>query len=45
MVIEHEPRLGDVISKKCPLAIPMRSQSRSVTGVHVIPDNMAKGAV
>ena len=45
MVTEHEPRLGNVVSKKCPLAVPMRSQGRSVAGVHVIPDNMAKGAM
>ena len=45
MVTEHEPRLGNVVSKNCPLTVPMRSQSKSITGVHVIPDNMAKGAV
>ena len=45
MVTEHEPRLGNVVSKKCPLAVPMRSQGRSVAGVHVIPYNMAKGVV
>ena len=45
MVTEHEPRLGNVVSKKCPLAVPMGSQGRSVAGVHVIRDNMAKGAV
>ena len=45
MVTEHEPRLGNVVSKKFPLAVSMRSQGRSVVGVHVIPDNMAKGAM
>ena len=45
MVAENEPRLGDVVSKKCPLAISMRSQGRSVAGVRVIPYNMAKGAM
>ena len=45
MVAEHEPRLGNVVSKKCPLAIPMQSQSRSITSAHIIPDNVAKGAV
>ena len=45
MVTENEPRLGDVVSKKCTLAVPMRSQGRSVAGVHVIPNNMAKGAM
>ena len=45
MVVENEPRLGDVVSKKCPLAISMRSQGRSVAGVRVIPYNMAKGAM
>ena len=45
MVTENKPRLGDVVSKKRPLAVPMRSQGRSVAGVHVIPNNMAKGAM
>ena len=45
MVAEHESRLGNVVGKKCPLVIPMRSQSRSITVVHIIPDNLAKGAV
>ena len=45
MVAENEPRLGDVVSKKCALAISMRSQGRNVAGVRVIPDNMAKGAM
>ena len=45
MVAEDEPRLGDVVSKKCPLAISMRSQGRSVASVHVIPYNMAQGAI
>ena len=31
--------------EKCPLAIPMRSQSGSITGVHIIPDNVAKRAL
>ena len=45
MVTEHEPRLGNVVSKKCPLAVQMRSQGRSVASVHIIPDNMDKGAM
>ena len=45
VVGEHESRLGNLVGKKCPLAIPMRSQSGSITGVHIIPDNLAKGAV
>ena len=45
MVTENEPRLGNVVSKKCPLAVPVRGQGRSVAGVHVIPNNMAKGAM
>ena len=32
-------------SKKCPLAISMRSQGRSVARVHVIPNNMAQRAM
>ena len=31
--------------QEVPLAVPMRSQGRSVAIVHVIPDNMAKGAM
>ena len=38
---EHESRLGNVVGKKCPLAIPMRSQSRSIAGVHIVPNNLA----
>ena len=45
MVTENEPRLGDVVSKKCPLAVSMRSQGRSVPSIHVISNNMAKGAI
>ena len=45
MVTENEPRLGDVFSKKYPLAVSMRSQGRSVASVHVILNNMAKGAM
>ena len=43
VVAEHESRLGNVVGKKCPLAISMRSQSRSIPGVHIIPDNLAQG--
>ena len=42
---QHGSRLGNVVGKKCPLAISMRSQSRSVTSVHIILDNLAQGAV
>ena len=45
MVAENEPRLGDVVTKKCSLAISMRIQGRSVASVHVIPYNMAQGAM
>ena len=45
VVAEHESRLGNVVGEKCPLAISMRSQSRSITGVHIVPDNLAQGAV
>ena len=45
VVAEPGPRLGNVVGKKCPLAISMRSQSRSVTCVHIIPDNLAQGVV
>ena len=30
-----------LVGKKCPLAIPMRSESRGITGVHIVPSNLA----
>ena len=41
VVAEHESRLGNVVGEKCPLVISMRSQSGSITGVHVVPNNLA----
>ena len=45
VVAEYRPRLGNVVGKKCPLAVSMRSQGRSVTSVHIIFDKLAPGAV
>ena len=45
VVAKHGSRMGNVVGEKCPLAISMRSQSRSIPGVHIIPDNLAQGAV
>ena len=42
---EHGSRLGNVVGKKCTLAISMRSQGGSITNIQIISDNLDQGVV